>query len=79
MGLFKSKEERKRIWEEKNKRKCINCGFIGGMKFYLETNKGSFIQLIMLLLFFFPGLIYWVIMRGKKICPKCQSTNTAIV
>jgi|GEM_PF-1959218 len=79
MGFFKTKEEQKAIWEERNKRKCVNCGFVGGMKYVLETTKASLILLILLLFFFFPGLIYWILMRGKKICPKCQSLNTAII
>lgn len=65
--------------EERNKRRCINCGFNGGMTNYLDTNKGQAILIILLLFLLLPGIIFWLVVRGKKICPKCQSLNTALI
>ncbi len=58
-------------------RKCLSCGYRGEVKNYLATNKGQFILIILLLCYIVPGLIYWAVMRGKKICPKCGRTNLA--
>lgn len=69
----------KKTWEEKNRRKCLNCGFVGGMKNFLDTTKGALIMFIGLFFFFFPGIIYWIVVRGKKACPKCRSWNNTSV
>jgi hypothetical protein len=71
--------EAQQNWEEKNKRRCINCGFTGGMINYLNTNKGQAILIILLLFLLLPGIIFWIVVRGKKICPKCQSLNIALI
>jgi len=71
--------ELRQEYEEKNRRKCINCGFTGAMKNYLSTNKAQAILLILLCFLFLPGIIFWLIVRGKKICPKCQSLNNALI
>jgi ribosomal protein S27AE len=72
-------DERRQNWEERKKRRCINCGFTGGMTNYLDTNKGQAILIILLLFLLLPGIIFWLVVRGKKICPKCQSLNTTLI
>ena len=56
-------------------RKCLSCGYQGEVKNYLATNRGQFILIILVLCWVIPGLIYWAVIRGKKICPKCGMTN----
>jgi len=77
--FISTSDERRQNWEERNKRRCINCGFTGDMTNYLNTNKGQAIFIILLLFLLLPGIIFWLVVRGKKICPKCQSLNTALI
>lgn len=54
---------------------CLNCGNIGKPKW---NTKGSIvIELILWLMFIFPGLIYscWRISSRSKICSSCESPN----
>jgi hypothetical protein len=54
---------------------CVNCGCIGKPK---NITKGSFwIELILWLSFFVPGLIYsiWRLTTRYWACPKCKAPN----
>ena len=55
--------------KSKNIYVCSNCEYTGGGK----VPGSSFITLILLLFWIFPGLIYWLwrVSKKERICPKC--------
>lgn len=61
-------------------RKCLSCGFEGGMKTWL-ANYGfpQFVLLLGLLFFFIPGLIFWAWAWGKHKCPRCGTVGKNII
>ncbi|RZG76799.1 hypothetical protein EXE10_01595 [Acinetobacter sp. WCHAc060033] len=53
---------------------CQVCGHVGATK-----SKGSVLVLIVLLLLFFPvGILYWLLNRKTKVCSSCSSSNVRL-
>ncbi len=50
---------------------CIACGHVG-----VAGKKGSTGVLLLLLMIFFPvGILYWLSNRGGGVCSACKSNN----
>ncbi|MDM1247922.1 hypothetical protein HX005_11030 [Acinetobacter sp. R933-2] len=50
---------------------CVACGHVGA-----TGKKGSTTIFIVLLLVMFPlGIIYWMLNRGGGVCSACKSSN----
>lgn len=50
---------------------CISCGHVGA-----SGKKGSITVFIVLLIIMFPlGIIYWILNRGGGVCSACKSSN----
>lgn len=50
---------------------CRACGHVGA-----TGKKGSaFVTLILLLIFFPAGILYWLMNRGSGVCSACKSSN----
>lgn len=50
---------------------CVACGHVGA-----TGKKGSMFVTIILLLVFFPvGILYWLLNRGGGVCSACKSSN----
>jgi hypothetical protein len=56
----------------KGKRKCLVCQYEGDMKTWLGSyNRPQFITILLLVVFFIPGLIFIIWNWGKFMCPNC--------
>ncbi len=57
-------------------RKCLNCGFEGGMKTWIPNYKApKFYFVLGFICGYIPGLIFLALYWGKYKCPKCGAVG----
>lgn len=58
--------------KDKSLRKCLQCGYSGGMKTWLRWySLPQLIAIVLLLAYMLPGIIFIAWAWGKYKCPKC--------